>query len=790
MPFEMNHLQNSVQDSETHLGFLGLGWMSGVGQVLLFREFLSAFAGNEICFGLIMAFWLFWIALGAALASCGKRWHRFQGFRLFHILLLSQILVLPCQIAAARLLPVLLDVPLGQFASVRSMAHGIGWVLLPSGLLVGYAFPVGIRSLRSFGQRQGIGLAYGLEAMGSAGASLLFSYLFQGRVKALDVWSLSALLLLSARWVFLPRTRRRTFCLVFGWLLALCFSLWITRFADEALTRIVWQKQLPRVEFLSSKETPYQRLSVGCIDEQFLLLGNGSVLFEFPDPFRSAEAVHGTLHFHPRPKRVLYMGGDLPGLIGETLRYPNIDMVGVQMDPDLLRLQTEYMEEDSIKELSSARVNLVFMDPRRYLYMDKEPFDLILSSLPQPDTVSLNRFYTKEFFLVVRSRLCPEGLFALSVPGAENYYEGAVGERVALIWRTLRSVFPTVKALPGDSVLFLASASASGLSLDPQELWQRFESYKIETESFSPAHFIMALEPGRLEFLQRELAKRSQGPINTDRQPLSHVTNLAVWGMMSESLLPQVLESLGSISYAWLVALLCVPFLLWVGLARILRGSVGIRKIPIGYVIWTTGISSMGFYVGCLFLVQSSYGFVYKEVGFLLASFMSGLVAGSVLLFPVLSRRRKTRALLFVDTFFVPLWILLLLSSQALLGGGIQPWLGKTLVGILLLMKACLTGMEFPLAVTRLSSFRFIGQPECAEKTLDSADSMKQEGLAAGRAAGILDAADHSGAMVGALAVGLLLLPAFGIPSTCLILCALKTTSVLMLWMGQERNCI
>jgi spermidine synthase len=51
------------------VSLLALGFTTTVAQVLLVRELVAVFYGNELVLGLILAAWLAWGALGAGLAG-------------------------------------------------------------------------------------------------------------------------------------------------------------------------------------------------------------------------------------------------------------------------------------------------------------------------------------------------------------------------------------------------------------------------------------------------------------------------------------------------------------------------------------------------------------------------------------------------------------------------------------------------------------------------------------------------------------------------------------------------
>ena len=47
------------------LAWLVMGLSSMIGQLILMRELLIVFYGNEISIGIILASWLFWVSIGS-----------------------------------------------------------------------------------------------------------------------------------------------------------------------------------------------------------------------------------------------------------------------------------------------------------------------------------------------------------------------------------------------------------------------------------------------------------------------------------------------------------------------------------------------------------------------------------------------------------------------------------------------------------------------------------------------------------------------------------------------------
>ena len=56
-----------------------------------------------------------------------------------------------------------------------------------------------------------------------------------------------------------------------------------------------------------------------------------------------------------------------------------------------------------------------------FLKKTKKRYDVNLVNLPQPFTLLLNRYYTVEFFQLVREHLTEDGLYTISLPGSETF---------------------------------------------------------------------------------------------------------------------------------------------------------------------------------------------------------------------------------------------------------------------------------------------------------------------------------------------------------------------------------
>lgn len=154
--------------------------------------------------------------------------------------------------------------------------------------------------------------------------------------------------------------------------------------------------------------------------------------------------VHPALLVHPRPKRVLIIGGGEGATIREVLKHPTVDEVDmVDIDEELVNFCREHLSDFSQGAFDDPRVKLIFSDARRWLQECSSLWDIIIIDLPEPLPNSPACFlYTKQFYSTVHSKLTDTGA---AVTQAGTTHIGHTG-LFASISKTLMEIFPFVRA--------------------------------------------------------------------------------------------------------------------------------------------------------------------------------------------------------------------------------------------------------------------------------------------------------------------------------------------------------
>jgi spermidine synthase len=682
-----------------------LGATAAVLQVTALRELVTLFAGSELDLGITLALWL--AAVGAGSAAGGRLR---SPAALGVTVLLSGLLAQPLLGLAPAVRPLLGLAP-GEDLSPAGTIMTTAAVLAPFCLPLGAQFPLVVRAL---GGRAG--QAYLLEAAGACAGGLVFTFLVAGRVGAPVVLAAAAAVhvLLAAALL-----RRPAVLGVLAVPLALFALLPNPRTAPAPGGR----------EAVERRESRYGVVEVYRDRGQLNFFAGGRFQYAYPDRETDELRTHLPLLMHPRPRRVLFIGGS-PALLREALKHGVDRAELVELDPVLLEAALARLLPEDRAPLGSGRAGVVIADARRHVAsLPAAGLDLIVLNLPAPATASLNRCYTAEFFREAAAALRPGGVITVSLPSSFGYVGRRLQEANGAVFRALAASFP--HAMTSTEEHGIVAASAQPLDPRPEVLRRRFAERKITTGSFHASLIDDAFAPLRSgEYRERLAAARG---LNSDSRPAAYLAHVQVWLAQQGGGILLALTDHGRI-------LLAAAVLVLAGAAVATRRT---RRAAVGYAVLLAGYSSLSLSIVIMLAYQSAVGYVYERVGFLIAAFMAGTAAGGRL------GREPGR----------PLQRMLLLEGSAVALFSAAPLFFRNEALFLLL-----NGLAGGLGGALFSA---------AAASLDGSG----EGAAGGRLYGL----DLAGSFLGALLTALITVPLMGLyPAVLLVvLCKLVSLSVL-----------
>ncbi len=580
-----------------------LGFLATAFQIFLIREFSVHFHGNELTFGFVLASWLLWGGLGSLLAS-----HLKPSDRTLDRYYYAVILLFPISLVLLRFSRFALGILPGELTGMGpALLFSLGLCLFTS-LPLGGLFVLNAQTLGG-----DVPSVYLFESLGAALAGLIVDL---GMVPFVSNWQgASFVAAAGAAVVFLMfKQKKRP-----AWFLAVLAGLTVFAFLDFPSQKAWWRP----FELIRSRDTPYGKLQLIRTGGQVSLYSSGLPLFSCPDPASAEGTVHFAMLQNPGAKNVLLIGGGAGGGLGEVLKYQGAEADYVELDPGIIRLAEDALPEKERKDLGDKRVHIFFDDGRAFLLKSRRAYDVIILNLPEPATAQINRFYTGEFFELAKSRLSMGGIFSFTVPSSENYIGPDLREFLASLYGTLRTVFPEVGIVPGDSNVFLASTA--GLTLNPEALIKRISNLGLKLTSINAALITYRLSPLRTGYFLKTVGERP-ARINRDLVPVSYYFYSVLWSSQFKGLEASLLRTFSRLPAHWLLdapLLAFAVFLLVLALRR--KRTPGIFLVPLG----TMGFTTIVIELVVVIAFQSLYGYVYGKISLLLAAFMAGLALGS-----------------------------------------------------------------------------------------------------------------------------------------------------------------
>ncbi len=604
-----------------------------VAQIILFREMMVAFYGNELCLGVMLSVWLFWVGVGSYLGNkiAGPKKYSISKLSLWYFLISVATLT---TIILIRFSKQILGTAPAEIVGFFPMFLFTLGAMSFFCMLLGITFVLNSKSW-AFDEKSVflVNRVYLWESLGAGVGGLLVTFVLIPHISnfgiALFISSVNLILfaLLRSR-----DKKKRIQGLI--WSTVILIILIFSAFKlGNSLNSYSERKEWKSLPLIYSNDTKYGNISVTRQYEQVTFYENGLMLFSYPDVSTAEEAVHFALLVHPHPRKLLLIGGGLGGALSQALKYDSLTIDYVELDPQLIGAGEVFLPSEETKSLRSPRVDIHYMDGRLFVkekaeQSNPECYDVIIVNLTDPYTVQLNRFFTLEFFQMARSVLKDEGIFSFRVSSAENYISPELGLYLSSFYRTLNSCFAEVKVLPGSNNIFLASKKAGVLFDDWQNLISRLKQRAIPTQFVNENFLPDRLSPTRVEYL-RSAIMQSWGRINHDLKPICYFYNSILWSKQFESSEKPILLFLSHVHPGWLMGAIVLIFFLIFLFCRLYDAHVPNLALS---VIFMVGFTSILAEIIVVLSFQVFYGYIYSMIGLIFTLFMLGLTSGALII--------------------------------------------------------------------------------------------------------------------------------------------------------------
>jgi len=625
-----------------------LGFNTLIIQLVILRELFSILSGNELLTGVVMSCWFVITGLGAILAKFLKRKAagRFSLWLVTLPIVVTTLLLLA--FTASKNLLFQPGVTQGPFELLLVVTI----ILFPVCILSGAAFTVFVSLFT--GKNNDIARWYALESLGSIAGGLLFSFVlirfFDGYQVISVVATINAFVLIALMTI---SKRKRVLIINILFLLALVGVLTNTGIKSAALAKL-----FPGQSVVETMENEFGKLIVTKGSGQYNLYDNGSLINTGNNEMANEESVHYAMAQRPDAKSVLQVSGNIGLTEKEIRKYPVSQIDFVDINKEVSNLEKKYFSAST-----TTGIDQHFEDPIIFIGKTKNTYDVVLLNTPEPLYAQTNRYYTQEFFELLKKHMSKNAVLGLGLPGVENYMNQSSAQLNSSIYYTLKTVFGHVTIIPGNKLFFIASDGPLTTNIVAA-----INKSNIQNVYVNEYYLDDALLKQKSDLILSKFY--SDAPVNHDFRPITYYYGLQFW------------LSYYHVSLIVPLILVCVILLLFLIFLK-----------PVNISLLSGGFTASSVEMLIIVAFQALYGYVYSQLGIIFTLFMAGLFTGAYFI----SKRIKADYPHFIGlqlSLLIFLMIFWLIINYMLHFSLVMQYL----LYLFMFIQACITGTQFALA--------------------------------------------------------------------------------------------
>jgi len=752
-------MNKGIKYSYLLIAFIAMGFSSMISQIVLLRELVLLFTGNELTLGIILALWLLWTAFGSGVMG---RLIKFSARPL--ILLIScqflLVVLLPLSVIFIRSSRLIFSVASGEITNPIFVLIVPLIALAPVCIIVGFLYTLGCKLLSQTGQKihsSVPGRVFLFEAIGSGIAGFIASIILFRFLENFQIVTIVCIVNLGIAFLFWIVIRQKLLPLLIPCaVISIAMMIFLFPRLDDFSNKKLWGD----LQLLHSETTIYGNIVITGLGESISFYENGVLMFTHPDLMYAEESVHFALLEHLKPHNVLLIGGDAAGSLPQVLYHPQIQRVDfVLLDPKSIQLAQEFLP--SLAEiLKDERIKIWYRDGRIFLKQTDTKYDVIIVNLPDPQTALINRFYTLEFYQSVQKKLTQDGILSFSITSSENVLSDEQTVFLNDLYRTMKQVFEDIVLIPGNSIHFIGCCSSGVLTDDPQVLVQRLQQRRLPTLYIREYYIPFRMAKDRMDYIDEKITQYQIKNFNRDFQPIGYFYSIILWLTyfnIDLKTLIHYFDWIGKYILFLLPVILFILVLLWFIFSGRKRQST---KPGILLAIMTIGFSEISLEVLIILGFQAIYGYAYYQLALIMSGFMIGLTIGSWYSLKSIQTFKSGFKNFLLFQFILTLYPLITFVVLLTLSRVMLPAFAIQIIFLLLIIGAgFLGGFQFPLANHLIFK---------AEERIE-------------RVGGMLYASDLFGSVIGALITSTLLIPLFGLGYTCVVFSILNLGILIIL---------
>jgi len=587
------------------------GFISIITQIVLYREILSQVYANELVLSFALSAWL--IAGAVAGVVVFPKYFKnkstnflFSGFGLFPILVILLAIV---ALIILRNIKTILNIPIEQIINIWDAIIITIFFYGPASFILTLSFSFAGEIIKRInGDAK---LLYITDTAGSIAAGVLFTLFIAGKYSNLELlYWLGIVCIVASYILYRDQTGRKIVnsILVFVLLIYLIPLLtnYLKRIDENSFIRPYYKYNI-----VLKKEGQDSRAVIAEKNDEYFVFSNGSLKYQSKDPDYS-EFFGWAMLSGKDIKNVLLVNGAYTGGIKEIKRYKGIEKItALETDTDVAGLLEKILQTSADYE----NVEFVHGDLIYYLYnLNKmQKYDLVLLNLPAPDTFINNRYFTLEFYKLLKNYLNENGLIAFSMPFTENILQKEIFYSISPVYRTIKEVFSNVEIISGEKIIFIASDG--GITLSPEKILAGLKKQNLKIPQLNYVYINEKLEKSADV---KKMLDNSNAKTNKILEPETYLRSIKKDLFMFK-------KSSNFIKAAFIL------FLFIYVLYKLIKSGKNYKNFFSYLSIFLFSSTAIMLEMSLILIYQSFYGYLYRSIGLLYSFFMLGTLIGAIL---------------------------------------------------------------------------------------------------------------------------------------------------------------
>ncbi len=195
------------------------------------------------------------------------------------------------------------------------------------------------------------------------------------------------------------------------------FCIILTGFVFANSGEAYFKKKIFSDEIIYTKRTKYQEVTITQWKNDIRMFIEGNLQFCSIDEYRYHETlVHPVMSLLNDQTNILILGGGDGLAAREILKYDGVKSIDiVDIDKDVIEFcrKNTMIKKLNNGSLDDKRVNIIIADAFNFVSKTEKMkiYNLIISDLPDPNNIELNKLYSEEFYALLKRYLAADGYF-------------------------------------------------------------------------------------------------------------------------------------------------------------------------------------------------------------------------------------------------------------------------------------------------------------------------------------------------------------------------------------------